>query len=651
MKLLKLLFLVLISHLSFGQITVTKYKSKIDSLISLKPNMDHLNAINELTYNWNYIDYELSNKAADYVLKYSNKPTYESINAFAFKVKGIISDEKGRYQDAIEYYLKAIDKYKEIDSQLDIAKCEGNIGIIFRHQQKFQNALEYFRNALEIFQKNDFKVGVLTINSNLGIIYMHLNKLDSSLYFLRKAEVSMKELGIFKANIYGNLGNTYAQMNKWDLAEENYLKCIHYLEDKQPNNRSAVVWYFSYVLVLQKKKEFKKALEYLAKSKALMGSNIYTREALSLYNHIGSISYQIGDYKKSAETYRDLGLIRDSLYRADNSKIISDLAEKYQTKKKELKIESLNKEKKIEEEKVFYLIIGAILLTIIVIYSFISVYIKIKDNKKIRAKNQLIRQQKEMVIAKNNEIMDSIQYAKRLQDAILPNIKLVKKHFVNSFVLFKPKDIVSGDFYWMETRDHLTMFASADCTGHGVPGAMVSVVCANALNKSVNELLITDPGKILDATRDIVVNTFTKTNTDVKDGMDISICVYNTETQELFWAGANNPLWIIRGQTQEIEILIPDKQPIGIYENQSHFTSHNIQINSGDSIYLFSDGYVDQFGGEKGKKLKSNKFKEVLLSIQEKNMKEQKTELDKFFKKWKGDLEQVDDVCVIGVRF
>lgn len=654
---MKLIIFVLLSSFSFGQFSIDEYESKIDSLKSLQPNKENLAALNDLTFQGKYIDYELTMVGADYVLKQSDKKGYESINAYANKIKGIICDLTGQYQNSIEYYLKAIKEYEEIGEQLDVAKCEANIGMIFRRLNKLDKALSYFRNSLITFEIESFAHGILNINSNLGIIYMELKQADSSLYFLKIAEKTMKELGFFDANIYGNLGNSYAMLKQYHRAEESFLKCIGHLEKSDPNSSNAV-WYYSYATVLHNLKKDKEALKYLSIAKELTGENIYTQEANSLYSILGRINYQIKNYKESANSYRLLGVIKDSIYAADNSKLSSELSEKYQSEKKELMIENLNKEKTIEEtkrkseeQKVFYLILGALLLLVIVVFSIVSVFVKINDNKKIQAKNTLIQHQKELVEEKNNEILDSIQYAKRLQDAILPNMNLMREQFVDSFVLFKPKDIVSGDFYWMETKGNLTMFAVADCTGHGVPGAMVSVVCANALNKSVNELLLTDPAKILDSTRDIVVNTFTKTSTDVKDGMDISICVYNTETKELVWAGANNPLWIIRENTEEVVVLNPDKQPIGIYDNQSDFTSHKMHINSGDSIYMFTDGYADQFGGPRGKKLKTKQFKEIIFEIKNQSMIEQKEKLDSYFEEWKVGIEQLDDVCVIGVRF
>lgn len=659
MKVVYSLLFLFIAGSSFGQFTVAQYEKKIDSLEALKPTKDNLNALNEIAFKGKYIDYKLTDRAANYVLKHSEKLDFESTHAFANKVKGIIADETGRYQDAIGHYLAAIKKYKTVGSQLDIAKCEGNIGMIFRRQLKHDQALVYFKNSLETFEKENFGYGVLNVKNNLGIIYLELGQPDSSLYYLKEAEDIMLKLGVFDPNLYGNKGNTYSQLGQIDLAEENYRKCIDYYDQAGAINQNLAIWYFSYGNILAKQGKYEEALDYLSKSKEIIGDNIYTREAKTLYDLIGSLNFDQGNFRESAIGYRRLSRIKDTLYAIDNSKLTSELSEKYQTEKKELKIESLNKEKKIEEEKrkneeqkVLYLTLGALLLGVILIYSFISIKTKISDNKKIKAKNELIQLQKDLVEEKSKEILDSIQYAKRLQNAILPNIKLVKEHFADSFILFKPKDIVSGDFYWMETKGNLVMFAAADCTGHGVPGAMVSVVCANALNKSVNELSLMDPAEILNQTREFVVDTFSKTGSEeVKDGMDISLCVYNVDTNELKWSGANNPLWIIRQGTNEIEAIAPNKQPIGAFENQSGFTSHSTKMSQGDAIYIFSDGYADQFGGERGKKLMSKNFKTIILGMQDQNMLEQKSSLDTVFEDWKGELDQLDDVCVIGVRF
>lgn len=244
------------------------------------------------------------------------------------------------------------------------------------------------------------------------------------------------------------------------------------------------------------------------------------------------------------------------------------------------------------------------------------------------------------------EITDSIDYAKRIQNAILPPLRLVKTYFKESFILYKPKDIVAGDFYWMEHIGDTILFAAADCTGHGVPGAMVSVVCHNALNRAVREYNLTDPGEILDKVRTIVIEEFEKSDDDVKDGMDIALCALTGN--HLQYAGAHNPLWIIRNK--EILETKANKEPIGKFHHQSPFTTHSFELEKGDTIYIFSDGLVDQFGGEKEKKFKPAKLRKILLQVQNQPLLTQRISINEAFENWKGDLEQVDDVCMIGVR-
>jgi serine phosphatase RsbU (regulator of sigma subunit) len=251
---------------------------------------------------------------------------------------------------------------------------------------------------------------------------------------------------------------------------------------------------------------------------------------------------------------------------------------------------------------------------------------------------------------KNKEIQDSIEYAKRVQNAILPPERIIKSSLPNSFILYKPKDVVAGDFYWLEHIEYTVFFAAADCTGHGVPGAMVSVVCVNSLNRAVREFGLKDPAQILDMTRSLVIKEFEKSEEEVKDGMDISLCALDPNSKTLKWAGANNPLWVIRKDSQEIEEIKADKQPIGKYASATPFTAHSLTLNQGDTIYLFSDGYPDQFGGDRGKKYKSGKFKKTLLSIASQPLERQKELLDQEFESWRQDIEQIDDVCVIGVR-
>jgi len=267
-----------------------------------------------------------------------------------------------------------------------------------------------------------------------------------------------------------------------------------------------------------------------------------------------------------------------------------------------------------------------------------------------------------------HEIQDSINYAKRIQKAILPSLTSIRNVLPECFILYTPKDVVAGDFYWFEKTTPkspsngggtgVVLIAAADCTGHGVPGAMVSVICNNSLNRSFREYQLTQPNHILDKTREIVIAEFEKSEEEVKDGMDISMVSINMEKKfegdyahlEISWSGANNPLWVVRKYSSEVEEYKGDKQPIGKYSSPKPFTSHSIKIYEGDTFYLFTDGFADQFGGPKGKKFMYKAFKELLLSIQKMSMDEQKNYLEKSLLKWKGNLEQIDDICIIGVK-
>jgi serine phosphatase RsbU (regulator of sigma subunit) len=267
----------------------------------------------------------------------------------------------------------------------------------------------------------------------------------------------------------------------------------------------------------------------------------------------------------------------------------------------------------------------------------------------IAEQNTKLEHQKAEIEEKTNDILDSIKYAERIQTAILPTDETLNNIFDGEhFVLYKPKDIVSGDFYWADRFGSEAIFAAVDCTGHGVPGAFVSIVGFNGLNRTVNEFDLRKPGEILDKLADLVVGTFAKSESQIKDGMDIALCNINYETQTLTYSGANNPLIIIRdGELIETKA---NKQPIGEFHNRVPFTTHEFKLQKGDCVYVFSDGYADQFGGEKGKKFKGKALKQLLLEISKFNMTEQRTKLDEAFEIWKGDFEQLDDVCLFGVK-
>ena len=255
-----------------------------------------------------------------------------------------------------------------------------------------------------------------------------------------------------------------------------------------------------------------------------------------------------------------------------------------------------------------------------------------------------IAQVEEIVKQKN----DSLNYASFLQDALIPGKENLNKVFPESFVFHSPKEIVSGDFCWLEQVGDTVFVAAGDCTGHGVPGALMTMICSNSLTRAVKEFGLTKPGEILDKVRDMVIHSFSNSSADIKDGMDISLAAINRETLTVEWSGANNPLLYFQNNT--LQVITADRQPVGKYERYLPFTTRSIQLNKGDIIYLFTDGYADQFGGERGKKLMFKYFKQLLSELAPMEIDIQKNSLNRLFDEWKGDLEQVDDVLLMGIK-
>ena len=259
--------------------------------------------------------------------------------------------------------------------------------------------------------------------------------------------------------------------------------------------------------------------------------------------------------------------------------------------------------------------------------------------------------QKLIIESKNRDLMDSIRYALRIQSAILPKEIVFKKNGLEGFIFHRPKDVVAGDFYWIERHGDDLFFSVADCTGHGVPGAILSLICSNSLNRAVDVMGIRDPGKILDACRDMIIKRLgTSEDGQMSDGMDISLCRLNLKTNVLEYAAANNSIYLYTSTTKEMQVLKPCKQPVGCYPKQHPFACHQIQLQKGDFIYLFTDGFADQFGGPQGKKFKYNAFKNIILKHVNAPITDQRIVIENSLLDWMNDYDQVDDICVMGVR-
>ena len=365
-----------------------------------------------------------------------------------------------------------------------------------------------------------------------------------------------------------------------------------------------------------------------------------------------SISALVQEREKRQGELEEQNLILDTKHRE---------VEKLQRKERRINADLARKEKILQGKELtireqygelkshkYIIYVMAIFLAIAIVLG----YFIYRNYKAKVAANKVIQEQKALVEEKNQKITDSITYAKRLQSAILPSDKIVQSYLDQSFIFYQPKDIVAGDFYWMDQAKDRIIFAAADCTGHGVPGAFVSIVCHNALNRSVREFGKTKASDILDQTRELVVAHFQESDENVKDGMDISLCCYNIKTRKLDFSGANNRLFLVRRDNGRMimEDIKGDKQPIGQFDHPTPFTNHQIGLKKGDTVYLSTDGFPDQFGGPKGKKFMYKRFKELLTGLYDNPMEAQKNLLKMAFESWKGEEEQLDDVCVLGMR-
>jgi serine phosphatase RsbU (regulator of sigma subunit) len=388
---------------------------------------------------------------------------------------------------------------------------------------------------------------------------------------------------------------------------------------------------------------------------------------------IATIYYKKGKYREAYDYFNKYSNLRDTLFSDENAERVAQMQSKYESEKKEQKIKLLTREAQIQQNEITQkklvlnaISIAAVLLVILIVMSFRNIRQKQKANQEIKAayseieqKNEHLtevyrelEQNRDAVAGKNKEITDSIKYAKRLQEAILPGMDFIAKLFPESFVLYKPKDIVSGDFYWFERSGSKKLFAAVDCTGHGVPGAFMSIVGYNQLNQAVNENGLSTPNLILNALNQGITKALKQTieSSSVKDGMDIALCAYDEKTGMLEYAGAYNSLWLVRNS--KLTEVKADKKPIGVFigEELKPFHNYEVKLEKGDTIYIFTDGYADQFGGDKGKKFKYKPIQQLLISNQHLSMKEQNQLLDITIENWRGSLEQVDDILMIGIR-
>lgn len=624
-----------------------------------------------------YYDESIKNyqKSYDLALESNNKKGI----AKALSNIGVTYYFLSDYSLAIEYYHKSLKILEEEKDSVNTSILLSNLAVFYQLQGQFDKALETLNKAIEYLNKADYRSLADTYN-NIAVTHMYKGDLPNAIEFYQKSIKLREKINDIRglAASYNNIGDVYTKLGKFNLALENIQKSVDITKeaniqtDYAHYTRSLAVTYFY-------SGDYANAELYALKSTEIaleLGNKSMVRDN---YDLIADACRGARKFEKATEymfLYKDLN---DSIVQEEYAQSVADMETKYETEKKQKEIELLNKDNELKNEEIqkqriltYSFILGFVIILIfsILLYKQFSqkkkAYIELElknaqiisqkeeieaQRDEIEVQRDFVTKQRDLISEQKEEITDSIHYASRIQSAILPQQEIIEAFLPNHFILFMPRDIVSGDFYWIKESNEKMLFCAADCTGHGVPGAFMSMLGIASLNEIVNNNTFNNAAEILDQLRTNIVLSLHQSGKEgkSKDGMDISLCIYDKTQNKLDFAGANNPLYLIRNN--ELIEYKGDKMPISIYEKMEHFTNHEIEINKEDSIYLFSDGFADQFGGPNGKKFKYKKFKETLLENHTLPINRQKENLKHTFEIWRGELEQIDDVLVLGIKF
>lgn len=573
--------------------------------------------------------------------------------------------EEGSYAEALEILLKAQKIQQGLNNSYGIALSYSELGENYSKIGDFKLSLKNYLLAIRKYEEYNDTVSASYILYSVGDLFVKRHEADSALkYFLEAIKIVEKKPENSRdnqliANAFSRIGESYEAKEQYNVAIRYVLQSIK-INEKFGGGGLADS-YFILSRIYYKQQELISAQKFCSKALLYIDRinwSPYERWTLSEKANVlmSNIEMKLGRCEESIAYHKASISARDSLH--NENRVKKSVREQMQFEiDKKLLADSLKlvEERNIndikfkqERDQRYFLYGGLALLILFGSVMFNRFTVTKKQKFLIEKKEKETQVQKHLIEEKQKEIVDSISYAKRLQEAILPPQQFVNTHLINNFIYYQPKDIVAGDFYWAEKVDDFFFIAAADSTGHGVPGAMVSVVCSNALNRTIKEFKLTETGKILDKTRELVIETFEKSASEVKDGMDISLLCIDSKNKNIFWSGANNPLWYI--QDSELKEIKGDKQPVGKSYDTKPFTTNEISYKSDTTFYLFTDGLADQFGGPKGKKFKYKQFEELLVSINDKPMQEQSDIISQKFEEWRGILEQVDDVCVIGIK-
>lgn len=652
-------FFLLMANLTYGQ-----DPHELDSLEQriglVTTDSAKLDAMNDFCRAIVDIDPEKSIHTAQQSLKMAEEKKFSLYQAISLNNIGNGYYNLADYKTSLKYYLKALKIQESIHNKKGILSSSGAIGNVFLGLDKPDEALGYFNRALQIAQELGNKNGIASCLISIGTIYS--DKKD----FKRSLDYNFQSLKLFLevdnedavATAYNNIADSYLEL-------KDYSKSLLYI------NKAAELYtkngnVYGQSLAFNNIADFyhavgneEKALEYYQRGLE-KGKQINANERIiASYQGIYKVHKKLGRFKEALYYHELFQQLNDSIYNVESNKQIEEMQARFDSEKKEQEIALLTKDSQIRKEELrtqtlinrAVLSVGVLLL-LLVIMAIRGNMQKKRTNRELALKNEKIELAYNIIEDQHKDIKDSINYARRIQLAILPPEQNIKQLLPDSFVLYMPKDIVSGDFYWVEPWGNKVLFAAVDCTGHGVPGALMSVVGYNLLNKALNELGIDKPALILNSLSKGIEKTLRQTGNEaeVKDGMDLALCAFDPGNMMLEYAGAFNPLYLVRDQ-QLIEFP-PDKISIGsgLDEGQKNYTNREIPVQKGDIVYIFTDGYADQFGGEKGKKFKYRALQQLLLSNSHESMDRQRMLLERHLHEWKGKLEQVDDILIMGIR-
>lgn len=569
--------------------------------------------------------------------------------------RGEILTIMGDYGDALQALFEALSEFEAIQDKLSLSRVNINIGLIHYYQNNLDEALKYFNQSL--VTADEVKTGDASLY--IGRVYVDQHNYSEAQKFLQKAlDIAMKYGDKYvESDCYFLLGTIDANYGETDLALARMQKCLVIKEELEDGQGIALACNKIGGLYLQKKDPVS-AEKFYCLSRDIAQSIGVREELKDACLGLSNTYNYLKQFDSAYHYLNEHNRIYEELLSEEASKKLAQLEAALAAEKRETEIEAERKIESFIRQVILWSGIFIILVFAGLAYMMFTRYkMKKRANEQLAKYNAEILHQRDIIEEKNRDILASINYAKRIQDAILPAHEVMAKNLTDYFIFFRPKDIVSGDFYWAHMlAPGKVLYAAVDCTGHGVPGAFMSIVGFNGLNQAVKEFGISQPALILDKLNELVEDTFrSHEDANIKDGMDITLCLADRQhdgTTRLEFAAANNPLWIIRhGDSPVFEEIKADKQPIGSYLHRKPFTNHSIILRPGDSVYIFSDGYADQFGGDKGKKFKYAHLREILEGMYSMPMENQRGILEKSIDEWMhGEYEQIDDMCVIGIK-